>query len=47
MFNEYFKWFFNTPFISNNNYIIIIKQINNVYEFFYELWMYQNLYRYQ
>ena len=37
MFNEYIKWFFNTSTVSNNNYIVIIKQINFVYEVFYEL----------
>ena len=26
--------FFSTPFFSNNNYIIIIKQINDIYNFF-------------
>ena len=46
VFNEYFKWFFNTPFFSNDNYIIVTKQINDFYEFFYELWMHWNIYNY-
>ena len=39
VFNEYFKWSFSTSFFSNDNYIIVIKQINDSYEFSCELWM--------